>query len=55
MPLIVTSKFLKYLGVHVTKCEQNLYIEIYKALMRETKALNNRVRNHVHRRNTQRC
>lgn len=49
VPLRVASKFLKYLGIHITKCEQNLYIEIYKTLMKETKDLNNGVRNHVHR------
>ena len=49
MPLTVASKFLKYLGIHITKCKQNLHIEIYKTLMREAKDLNIGVRNHVHR------
>ena len=30
VPLTVASKFLKYLGIHITKCKQNLHIEIYK-------------------------
>ena len=36
IPFIISTKRIKYLGIHLTKKVKNLYTENYKALLKET-------------------
>ena len=45
IPVTITTKGIKYLGVYLPKETKNLYIEYYKTLMKEIKQNTNRWRN----------
>ena len=45
IPVTITTKGIKYLGVYLPKETKDLYIEYYKTLMKEIKQNTNRWRN----------
>ena len=49
IPFTIATKRIKYLGIHLPKESNDLYIENYKTLVKEIKEDANRWRIHVHR------